>query len=169
MRLRVLTGIIILLFANSLLAQTPDSLAKSSWKGFTDNKGQIIDQNNNPNPSVLYLLNTPGFNVQLRRGWFSYDLYEGAGLRAQSSELRAQGTGSKDEGRGTWDELMTYQDTEVSQGLCPPGWHVPSEVAWNQLFAVYQGNAFAGSPLIYSGYWVWVEVFEGLIIKASMK
>ncbi len=43
--------------------------------GFIENKGQIIDQKNNPNPGVLYLLNTPGFNVQLRKGGFSYDLY----------------------------------------------------------------------------------------------
>ncbi|MCX6249136.1 MAG: SBBP repeat-containing protein, partial [Bacteroidetes bacterium] len=40
-----------------------------------ENKGQIIDQNNKPNPGVLYLLNTPGMNVQLRRGGFSYDVY----------------------------------------------------------------------------------------------
>ena len=43
--------------------------------GFIENKGQIIDQNSKPNPAVLYLLNTPGMNVQLRRGGFSYDLY----------------------------------------------------------------------------------------------
>jgi len=51
-----------------------------------------------------------------------------------------------------WDELMRYEDTEQIQGLCPPGWHVPAEVDWNQLFAYFQGSAFAGSPLIYSGY-----------------
>ncbi len=51
-----------------------------------------------------------------------------------------------------WDELMRYEDAEEIQGLCPPGWHVPSEADWNQLFAVYQGNAFAGSPLLYTGY-----------------
>ncbi|MDP1623217.1 MAG: FISUMP domain-containing protein [Bacteroidales bacterium] len=44
--------------------------------GFVENKGQIIDQNNNPNPSVLYLLNTPGMNVQLRNSGFSYDLMQ---------------------------------------------------------------------------------------------
>jgi uncharacterized protein (TIGR02145 family) len=44
-------------------------------QGFIENKGQIIDQNNKFNPAVLYLLNTPGLNVQLRRGGFSYDLY----------------------------------------------------------------------------------------------
>jgi len=51
-----------------------------------------------------------------------------------------------------WDELMNYSDVEEMQGLCPPGWHVPSETDWNQLFAVYLGNGFAGSPLLYSGY-----------------
>ncbi|MFC2102274.1 PKD-like domain-containing protein [Bacteroidota bacterium] len=51
-----------------------------------------------------------------------------------------------------WDELMTYSDDEGSQGLCPPGWHVPSETDWNQLFALFLGNAFAGSPLLNSGY-----------------
>jgi hypothetical protein len=35
--------------------------------GFIENKGKIIDQKNNPNPAVLYLLNTPGMNVQLRK------------------------------------------------------------------------------------------------------
>ena len=51
-----------------------------------------------------------------------------------------------------WDELMRYEDSEEIQGLCPPGWHVPSEADWDQLFAVYQGNAFAGSPLLFTGY-----------------
>ncbi|MBL7137140.1 MAG: PKD domain-containing protein [Bacteroidales bacterium] len=51
-----------------------------------------------------------------------------------------------------WDELMCYEEAEGIQGLCPPGWHVPSEPDWNQLFAVYQGNAFAGRPLLYSGF-----------------
>lgn len=50
-----------------------------------------------------------------------------------------------------WDELMTYADQEQIQGLCPPGWHIPSESDWEQLFSFFQGNAFAGSPLIYSG------------------
>ena len=48
---------------------------QNSRTGFIENKGQIIDQNHKPNPAVLYLLNTPGMNVQLRKGGFSYDLY----------------------------------------------------------------------------------------------
>jgi len=46
----------------------------SSQYGFIENKGQIIDQNNNPNPSVLYLYNGNGLRVQLRKEGFSYEM-----------------------------------------------------------------------------------------------
>jgi len=46
-----------------------------------------------------------------------------------------------------WDELMNYDNTPVSQGLCPPGWHVPTEAEWLTLFNFYGGNAQAGRPL----------------------
>jgi uncharacterized protein (TIGR02145 family) len=51
-----------------------------------------------------------------------------------------------------WDEIMRYDDTPGLQGLCPPGWHVPTEADWNTLFSAYINNGFAGSPLKYSGY-----------------
>jgi uncharacterized protein (TIGR02145 family) len=51
-----------------------------------------------------------------------------------------------------WDELMRYDDTPGLQGLCPPGWHVPTKAEWNTLFANWWNNAFAGAPLKYSGY-----------------
>jgi uncharacterized protein (TIGR02145 family) len=51
-----------------------------------------------------------------------------------------------------WDELMQYDEEVMSQGLCPPAWHVPSEADWNNLFVNYTNNAFAGSPLKYSGF-----------------
>lgn len=51
-----------------------------------------------------------------------------------------------------WDELMEFDDTQGSQGLCPPGWHIPTENDWNTLFSFYISNAFAASPLLYSGY-----------------
>jgi hypothetical protein len=51
-----------------------------------------------------------------------------------------------------WDELMQFDETTADQGFCPPGWHIPTENDWNTLFAVYINNAFAGSPLKYSGY-----------------
>jgi uncharacterized protein (TIGR02145 family) len=51
-----------------------------------------------------------------------------------------------------WEELMQYQEVEEIQGLCPPGWHVPSEADWNMLFANWTNNAFAGKALLYNGY-----------------
>ena len=32
-----------------------------------------------------------------------------------------------------WDELMAYNSTSENQGLCPPGWHVPTESEWQSL------------------------------------
>ncbi len=46
----------------------------SSQYGFIQNKRQIIDQNNQLNPHVLYLYNGNGLRVQLRKGGFSYEV-----------------------------------------------------------------------------------------------
>ena len=46
----------------------------SSQFGFIENKGQIIDQNNNLNPTVLYLYNGNGLHVQLKQTGFSYEV-----------------------------------------------------------------------------------------------
>jgi len=46
-----------------------------------------------------------------------------------------------------WDELMRYDLTPGSQGLCPPGWHVPTEADWTTLFNFYLGSGQAGKPL----------------------
>jgi uncharacterized protein (TIGR02145 family) len=51
-----------------------------------------------------------------------------------------------------WDEIMNYGISLADQGLCPPGWHVPSESDWNTLFKNYTDNGFAASPLKYSGF-----------------
>jgi len=46
-----------------------------------------------------------------------------------------------------WDELMKFDDTPAGQGLCPPGWHVPTETEWATLMNYYLGNGRAGRPL----------------------
>lgn len=43
--------------------------------GFIENKGQVKDQDQNPNPSVKYILPLPGNNVVLKATGFSYDTY----------------------------------------------------------------------------------------------
>jgi uncharacterized protein (TIGR02145 family) len=51
-----------------------------------------------------------------------------------------------------WDEIMRYEDVPGQQGLCPPGWHIPTANDWNVLFSNWFSSGFAGSPLKYSGY-----------------
>jgi uncharacterized protein (TIGR02145 family) len=51
-----------------------------------------------------------------------------------------------------WDELMAYSDVSGSQGICPPGWHVPVEAEWTLLFNNFINNGFAGAPLKATGY-----------------
>jgi hypothetical protein len=41
--------------------------------GFIENKGQIVDQNYQPNPAVRYLYNNGNLNVQLKTTGFSYE------------------------------------------------------------------------------------------------
>ncbi|MDP1727441.1 MAG: SBBP repeat-containing protein [Bacteroidota bacterium] len=54
------------------------SKPKSAQYGFIENKGQIIDQNNQPNKEVLYLYSSNGLQVQLRKGGFSYEMIKAA-------------------------------------------------------------------------------------------
>lgn len=51
-----------------------------------------------------------------------------------------------------WDELMAYIDASGSQGICPPGWHVPTEAEWTLLFSNFINNGFAGNALKATGY-----------------
>jgi|GEM_PF-3457398 len=46
-----------------------------------------------------------------------------------------------------WDELMQYSNAEAIQGLCPPGWHVPTAVEWEELMSFYSGPGQAGGFL----------------------
>jgi uncharacterized protein (TIGR02145 family) len=64
-----------------------------------------------------------------------------------------------------WDEVMRYDDTPGLQGLCPPGWHVPTEAEWNTLFANWTNSGFAGSPLKYSGYSGFNATLDGLNLQ----
>ena len=46
-----------------------------------------------------------------------------------------------------WDKLMQYQSNPGIQGLCPPGWHIPSPTEWDDLLAFFNGPGLAGGPL----------------------
>lgn len=46
-----------------------------------------------------------------------------------------------------WDELMVYTQTEGAQGICPSGWHVPTNHEWEKLVWYLGGNYTAGIAL----------------------
>jgi hypothetical protein len=53
-----------------------ESSVQNALYGFIENKGQIVDQNKNPNTEVRYLLTLDGgMNAQLKANSFSYDTY----------------------------------------------------------------------------------------------
>src|ERR1044072_1718784 len=67
-----------IIFCHFLLAGNGDKTGGKfslSSQSFIENKGQIIDQDLNPNPEVQFLLCSSGFNVQLKKTGFSYDVY----------------------------------------------------------------------------------------------
>jgi len=39
-----------------------------------------------------------------------------------------------------WDEMMQYSTVEGSQGICPTGWHLPSDSEWTVLTNYLGGN-----------------------------
>lgn len=49
-----------------------------------------------------------------------------------------------------WDELMNYTDTEGSRGICPYGWHVPSDADFETLLANYDSGS-VGTELKLNG------------------
>jgi len=54
-----------------------------------------------------------------------------------------------------WDEVMAYGNTPGSQGLCPPGWHIPTQAEWMVLFNNNLTQGMAGKPLqdsIFNGF-----------------
>jgi uncharacterized protein (TIGR02145 family) len=46
-----------------------------------------------------------------------------------------------------WDELMRFNPIPGSQGLCPPGWHVPSSAEWDELLDLNTGQSQAAGPM----------------------
>jgi len=59
----------------------------------------------------------------------------------------------------TWDEVMQYVTTEGAQGICLPGWHVPTEPEWQTLFDQFSGQAYAGDAIKTGG----ASGLEGLL------
>ncbi len=45
-----------------------------------------------------------------------------------------------------WDELMQYTDSAGAQGICPAGWHIPTDEEWMELEGYVDSQYPAGDP-----------------------
>ena len=58
-------------------------------------------------------------------------------------------------------ELSSNLNPSGVQGVCPLGWHLPSDGEWMELLGYYGGTASAGGPLKETGYFHWTEPNTG--------
>ncbi len=73
------------LFLSDLISASGVKQPVHSQSGFIENKGQIIDQNNKPNPVCLFLYNGGGLHVQLKQNSFSYEVWKKTERIAESA------------------------------------------------------------------------------------
>ncbi|MDP1727771.1 MAG: SBBP repeat-containing protein [Bacteroidota bacterium] len=72
------------LFFSDIISASEVKQPVHSQFGFIENKGQIIDQDNKPNPACLFLYNGSGLHVQLKQNSFSYEVWQNTKRRAES-------------------------------------------------------------------------------------
>ena len=60
-----------------------------------------------------------------------------------------------------WNEMMQYDTAKQAQGICPEGWHIPSQAAWDTLFTYLGGGTVAGGFIKEKGYDHWLSPNTG--------
>ncbi|MEK7635992.1 MAG: FISUMP domain-containing protein [Patescibacteria group bacterium] len=116
------------LAANLESSKYKDKTSNSNNISFSLCPGKVKDADNNEYSTVL-------INGQC---WMKENLKRGIRI-AGSSDQTNNGTVEKycysdtdsycttDGGLYQWDEAMNYGTAEGSQGICPPGWHIPTD------------------------------------------
>jgi len=62
-----------------------------------------------------------------------------------------------------WDELMDYDTVPGTRGICPPGWHVPTDEEWSYL----EGSVDSQYGI---GHWIWNQTwFRGSDVAVKLK
>ena len=54
-----------------------------------------------------------------------------------------------------WNEMMQYTTTQGVQGICPEGWHLPTDAEWTTLVDFLGGSSVAGGKMKEAGYAHW--------------
>ena len=60
-----------------------------------------------------------------------------------------------------WDEAMQSSTTERVKGICPTGWHLPTDAEWTTLTTFLGGEAIAGGKMKETGYTHWASPNTG--------
>jgi len=60
-----------------------------------------------------------------------------------------------------WNELMQYVTSEGAKGLCPDGWHIPSDAEWTTLTTFLEGTSVAGGKMKEAGTSHWASPNTG--------
>jgi uncharacterized protein (TIGR02145 family) len=50
-----------------------------------------------------------------------------------------------------WNEMMAYMTTAGVQGICPPGWHIPTDPEWTTVTTFLGGTNVAGGKMKSTG------------------
>ena len=45
-----------------------------------------------------------------------------------------------------WDEMLNYNNSQGTQGICPDGWHIPTDEDWNNLEGAFDSQYGIGDP-----------------------
>lgn len=56
-----------------------------------------------------------------------------------------------------WNELMQYEITQGAKGLCPDGWHIPTDAEWTALTNFLGGESVAGGKMKETGTAHWAS------------
>lgn len=82
--------------------------------GFEQNIGQIEDQNNTINHSVLYSLKLENFNINLKKGGFSYDFYENENQKFKTHRLDFKFKGYNKDYTIEYHDKINYYENFIS-------------------------------------------------------
>jgi uncharacterized protein (TIGR02145 family) len=62
-----------------------------------------------------------------------------------------------------WNEMMQYTTTQGEQGICPDGWHVPTDYEWKVLEGTVDSQYGVGNP-------IWNQIFfRGFNVGLNLK
>lgn len=80
---------------------------------FTENIGQIVDQDGKENKAVKYLFHSNGLNVQIKNEGFSYDVYEIQKIKKKKSKQKKNEFAAVDKNKPEFDLKYQFHRVDI--------------------------------------------------------